>query len=152
MEQQDLISGDLKMTATVYALLKETARWARFLAVTGFVIVGFMIIAAVILPEMLSTVRYRELEDSIQQNFTATGIRINLIILALLLFFPCMFLFRFALKMQEALVNSRQESFEESFQSLKSTFKFYGILTIVILAIYGLAIIVLLATLVLQGH
>lgn len=145
MAEKDLISGDVKITDTIAGVLDETARWARFLSMIGFVVVGLMVVAALILPGLLA-VTFAE-QEGFQPGFTAAGIRINFLILAILLFFPCMYLFRFALKMKDALENTKQDSFEESFRSLKSTFKFYGILTIVILAIYGLALIALLLTL-----
>jgi magnesium-transporting ATPase (P-type) len=146
MDQEDLISEDLKLTGNIHSYLGETARWARFLSVVGFAIVAMMILAAIVLPEILPSTRYPDLDGTLRQSFTSTGLRINFVILALLLFFPCLYLFRFAIKMKDALINVKQDDFEDSFLNLKSTFKFYGILTIVILAIYGLAFIVLLLT------
>lgn len=141
MEQKDLISNDLQVTGVVSALLKEISRWARFLSIVGFILVGFMLIAAMVLPEMVAASRYSEMEGALIMDYTAKGFRINFIILAILMFFPCLYLFRFSVKMKEALSDIRQSSFEDAFQNLKSTFKFYGILAIILMAIYVIAFV-----------
>jgi len=64
------------------------------------------------------------------------------ILMALLYFFPCLYLFNFASKMQIALRNNDQDHLNESFKNLKSTFRFVGILTIVSLGL-GLLVFVL---------
>lgn len=150
MEQNDLISKELQVTEIILSHLRETARWARFLAIIGFVMVGFLLLAAVILPGMMVNTNYSELEGTFSTEITTTGIRINFIILAVLLFFPCLFLFRFANRMKDALLHNQQDSFEESFQNLKSTFKFYGILAIIVLAIYAIAFVSLLLFMIFQ--
>jgi hypothetical protein len=62
--------------------------------------------------------------------------------LALLYFFPCLYLFRFAQKMKQALNHSDQESLITSLGNLKACFRFMGILTIVVLGIYLLVIVI----------
>jgi uncharacterized membrane protein (DUF485 family) len=58
-----------------------------------------------------------------------------------LYFFPCLFLFRFASKMKHALAANDQAQLNTSFQNLKSLFRFVGILTIIFLAFYAIAIV-----------
>ncbi len=140
MQQPDLISDDLQLTDSVFSYLKEISRWSRFLAVMGFVVVGMMIVGAFALPAIVSSYNYSELDGALKSDYK-TGMTVNFLILAVLLFFPCLFLFRFSIKMREALANGSQQSFEDSFRNLKSTFKFYGILTIIILGIYALAFV-----------
>ena len=59
----------------------------------------------------------------------------------LLYFFPCLYLYNFSSKMQTAIRHNDQISLNKSFQSLKSLLKFWGILTIIMLCIWVLAII-----------
>jgi len=66
---------------------------------------------------------------------------IFLVISALLIFFPSLFLYNFSSKMRKAVRNNDQAVMTESFKNLKSFFKYYGIFTIVILSFYALAII-----------
>jgi hypothetical protein len=78
----------------------------------------------------------------------AAGMRIGLtvvyLICALLFFFPCLYLYRFSVKMKLALASVSQENFDTSLQNLKSLLKFYGILTIVMLSIYALIFILVM--------
>jgi hypothetical protein len=66
-----------------------------------------------------------------------------LLAMVALYFFPCLYLFNFAKKMQLALRNNDQINLNDSFRNLKSNFKYVGILTIVILSFYAIALVVL---------
>jgi predicted RND superfamily exporter protein len=61
------------------------------------------------------------------------------ILLAVLYFFPCLYLLRFSNHMKVALATEDQTRLTTAFENLKSVFKFIGVLTIVILGIYVLA-------------
>lgn len=150
MEQKDLIPNELRVSGVVLSVLGESAKWARFLAVVGFIMVVFMLLGAWILPAMVAETTYSEFDGALRQSYTATGVRINFIILAVLLFFPCLYLFRFASRMRHAIDHQHQAYFEASFENLKSTLKFYGIVTIVVLAIYAFAFIAVIALALLQ--
>ncbi len=63
------------------------------------------------------------------------------VLVALLYFFPCLYLFRFSTRMQTSIRSNDQRLLNSSFSNLKSCFKFMGILTIVVLACYFLALI-----------
>jgi Family of unknown function (DUF5362) len=75
-----------------------------------------------------------------------TGLTVFYLVLALLFFFPCFYLYQFSAKMQSAVKAPSQENFDESLLNLKSMFKFYAIFTIVILSLYALGVIVLIIT------
>jgi hypothetical protein len=61
--------------------------------------------------------------------------------IALLVFFPSLYLFNFASKMKRAFQGNDQQVLTASLKNLKSFFKFYGIFTVVILSFYALIII-----------
>ena len=63
------------------------------------------------------------------------------ILFALVYFFPCLYLFRFGSQMQLALRNNDQQMLTSSFKYLKSWFRFVGILTIVVLSCWVLALV-----------
>ena len=63
------------------------------------------------------------------------------ILFAVLYFFPCLYLLRFSNKMKLALVADDQEMLTDSFRNLKALFRYVGILTLIILAFYALAIV-----------
>jgi hypothetical protein len=69
------------------------------------------------------------------------GMTIVYLVLALMMFFPCFYLYKFSTKMQSAVKVVNQENFDGSLMNLKSMFKFYGVFTITMLSVYVLIII-----------
>jgi hypothetical protein len=134
---------DLRIDPQTSGFLSESAKWARFLAIVGFIFCGLIVLVAVFAGSILS---------GAFRNFAGEGgliggafITFLYILMALLFFFPCLFLFNFSTKMLVALRTNDQELLTTSFKNLKSCFRFYGILTIVVLALYGLVIVLALA-------
>ncbi|THU38080.1 hypothetical protein FAM09_15455 [Niastella caeni] len=120
--------------------LGETAKWAKFLSIVGFVMCGLLVIAALFAGSLLSSF------SPLGGTMGASGLLVTIIYIggALLYFFPCLYMFNFARKMQMAMNNNDQSTLNASFSNLKSSFKFVGILTIVILSIYLLLILIAL--------
>ncbi|MBB6609768.1 hypothetical protein H7F15_01845 [Pontibacter sp. Tf4] len=120
--------------------LRNTAKWGKFLAIVGFVGVGFMVLAGIFAGTMLGAAMSQAGGD----GFGSAGggfFTVFYLIFAALYFFPVLYLYKFSDKMKAALDSKDEDLITESFKNLKSLFKFMGILTIVILGFYGLAII-----------
>lgn len=136
MEQQDLLSNELSINEGSQANLLAAAKWGKFLAIVGFIFCGLMIIGALGIyisgNSGNSALRYYSHTEYLAAVYFVLGI---------LLFFPCLYLNRFSVKMQQALRLQNQESMDKAFVNLKAMFKFYGILTIVILGFYALVLI-----------
>ena len=123
----------LKITEQAKSFILETAKWAKFLAIVGFVFIGlmvlgafFMLIAGASLPGM---------------GGAGAGVGILYLLMALLYFFPTYYLLIFANKIKIGLSQSIQNDVDAGFENLKSMFKFMGILMIVVLGIYALFIV-----------
>jgi hypothetical protein len=134
MEQHDLLSNDLLINNTSQTNLVTAAKWGKFLAIVGFVFCGFMIIGGIAATAVLSSTN-PYLNDTPFLKYMG----LIYVVLAIILFIPCLYLLKFSNKTQDAIRSSNQESLDTGFANLKSLFKFYGIFTIVILAIYALA-------------
>lgn len=142
MENLDLLSNDLQVTPTTQSFLSETAKWGKFLAILGFIMCGFLAIMAFFMPAIfLSLPQYNQLSSGLVSGMTI-GITIAYLLLALLCLMPCIYLYKFSVKMKTALTSVSQENFEKSLQNLKSLFKFYGVFSIVMLSIYALVFII----------
>lgn len=115
--------------------MKQIAKWARFLSVVGFVGLGLMMIALIV---MIFTMT-RQL-----MNTTNIGVVFIYIVVAILYLYPILNLFRFGSGMKIALTNNDQLKMNASIRNLKNCFQYMGILTIIILSIYGLVLIYLL--------
>ena len=144
MENLDLLNNDLQVSPQAQSYLTESAKWGKFLAIVGFIFCGLMVILAFLIPALFSQIaqnRSSEATFSFSSS-TRTVMTVLYLILAVLLFFPCIYLYRFSVKMQVATRNISQENFDDALMNLKSMFKFYGIFTITILSFYALIIIV----------
>lgn len=144
--QSDLLPDDLQFTDTIGVYLGETARWGRFLSIAGFIMSGLFVLMAFTLPGLISKGAY-QLDTPLGTEFI-TGMTVNFLVIALLVFLPSMFLVRFSRRMKEALNEASQGALENSFENLKSVFKYYGILTLVVLGIYILALVMSILTMI----
>lgn len=137
-EQHDLLANDLYVTESIQENFLISSKWGKFLSIVGFISCGLLVIGGIYLATNSS------LGQLSRFGATAPTLGLTYIIMAGLLFFPCLYLFKFSAKVKEAVVNTRQDSFESSIESLKAMFKFYGILTIIILGFYLIIILVLM--------
>ena len=142
MENLDLLSSDLEVSPLAQSYLNETARWGKFLSVMGFILCAITIILSFFMPLFIMQLPPYNTMSVEFSSVVKVIITIVYLLLALLFFFPCLYLYKFSVKMQSAVKGLSQENFDESLMNLKSLFKFYGIFTIIILSFYALAFIV----------
>lgn len=117
--------------------LTEAARWTTFLAILGYIGIGFMVIAALFMMTVgASMSSYKSIMPM------GGGLLFSLIYLAFaaLYFFPVNYLYKFASNMKSALRSNNQAELTKAFEYLKSHYKFIGILTIILFGLYILAI------------
>ena len=144
MENLDLLNNDLQVSPQAQSYLTESAKWGKFLAIVGFIFCGFMVVLAFLIPALFSQLSQNSVSEATFgfSSSAKTIMTVVYLILAIFLFFPCLYLYRFSVKMQVATRNVSQENFDDALMNLKSMFKFYGIFTIAILSFYALIIIV----------
>jgi hypothetical protein len=151
LENPDLLNNDLQVSAQAQSYLTESARWGKFLAIIGFILCGIMAVVAFFVPAFLSRLPpYNSMPGSYASGMQA-AMTIVYLLLALLLFFPFFYLYKFSVKMQSAIKMVSQQNFDESLMNLKSMFKFYGILTIILLSFYALIFVIAIISLAMKG-
>ena len=128
---------ELNFSDNIYGFLKETSSWTYFLSILGFVGIGLMILFGVFFGTILSDLP-RGANPSYELGYNLGYFGFIYIILAVLYFFPVLYLFNFSKKMKNALASKNNEAFEAAFSNLKSHYKFVGILAIVIVSLYVL--------------
>jgi hypothetical protein len=146
-ENQNTSSPGLGIDENSKAHLTEAARWAKFLAIVGFVVCGLVVILGIFAGSIFNSMFGRMGEGELSgMDMSGLGAMMSVFYIgfALLYFLPCLFLFRFANQMKMAFENYEQEMLNNSFQNLKKMFRFVGILTIIILCIYALGILMLM--------
>jgi hypothetical protein len=151
MENFDLLNNDLQVSPQAQSYLTESARWGKFIAIMGFILCGVMTIVAFFLPAFLVRLPpYNRMPASYSSSMQG-GMTLMYLLFALMLLFPCLYLYRFSVKMQIAVKSESQENFDESLMNLKSMFKFYGILTIILLSFYVLIFVIAMLVLAMKG-
>lgn len=129
---------ELKLNNHSIGFLKETAKWANFLAIIGFIGIGIIVILAFFMGALFSS-----LPNANALPFNAGPIMtVIYLLMAAVYFFPVLYLYRFAGKMKASLARKDEDILTDAFKDLKSHYKFIGILTIVMLSIYVLAILI----------
>lgn len=135
----------LHLDASSSSYMLETARWARFLAVIGFVAMGIIMLGAIALLFTANTSQFAEEYGNAYAAGYKTGMMLFYTILVLIFFYPLYALLKFSNLIKSAVANINQNEFDEAFRYLKNTFKFWGIYTIVLLFIYGILIVFAMA-------
>jgi len=121
----------------IEAYLVETAKWGKFLAIMGYVLMGILVLVAIAMMLGMSA-----LSKATGHNFFSVFIGMIYILLAGVYYVPITYLYRFSGQVKQAVENNNEEEYTTAFQNLKSLFKFLGIFTIVMLAIYALALLI----------
>lgn len=130
---------ELNHYSVVY--LRETRKWAKFLAILLFIGAGFMVLVGLFGLTMGSVM-----------NNTAMGMNpllnggpifmVMFIALALLYLIPAYYLIQFSNYMKRALQSQDNRTLELAFKNLKSHYKFIGILAIIMIGFYLIGFLV----------
>jgi len=130
-----VISEDLR--SHIY----EMAKWARVLAIVGFVFSGFMVLASFSAPTIIDSVSQTMGEkNNPYAAIGGSGMMIAILLFALLYFYPSLMLFKFSNLSKSAVLYGDQENLNAGMAALKSFFKFIGIVTLVVVVFYGLIV------------
>jgi len=145
-QNQDAGLFGLSIDTTGREHLTEAARWARFLAIVGFVFIALFAVLAIAGGSYFANMFGRANQfNEVGSGFT-TGMTIGIIIyylcVALLVFLAYLFLYRFAVNMRMALQGNNQELLNRSFQNLKILYRYWGILTAIGLVFFALFFVI----------
>ena len=134
--------GALNINLDSRSFLSNTAKWGKFLAILGFIVVGLMVAGGLFSIAFLGAFS----DGAGLSGFMGTGLLgVFYLVIALLYLLPVLYLYKFSTKMETGLRYNNEDVVTESFRNLKSLFKFMGILTIVMMALYVLLIIAMVA-------
>lgn len=124
------------------AIIASSCRWAKFLAIVGFVMIGLMVLLflMMLLGVAVAGMAIPGMGVGGAKAMTA-GVIVGLAIL-LVYFFPIFYLYRYASRGLKAIATNDDVIMTESFLNLKRYFKFTGIFTIVVIFLYLLVFII----------
>ena len=130
-------SAALIINPQIENFLFEIIKWGRFLSILGFVASGIIAIIGVVLiifsPFSSESILIQKTMASVMGAFY--------ILIGMVYFFPSRFLYNFCGNTRLALTGHDQDALDFGFQNLKSTFKFWGIVALIMIVFYGLALI-----------
>jgi magnesium-transporting ATPase (P-type) len=138
-EPENLLSTDLQVDAGIQEHLLQTARWAKFLGIVGFIFSGLLLVISLF--AFLSVGNQASNEYAYSKSTAVNSLTSLLFLLAITVvwFFASLYIFRFATNMKSAIQNTDQLAFNESFSNLSKNYKFMGIVTIIYLSLMLLA-------------
>ena len=121
--------------------LMETAKWGKFLAITGYVSIGLLALLAIFMMVGMSA-----MNEIAGAEFPMGAFGFIYIIMGAVYYFPVTYLYQYSVQIKKGLKSNDSTTITAGFQNLKSLFKFMAIVTIVILSIYGLMLLVAIPT------
>lgn len=133
------------LTGEAQHYLHETAKWASFLSIVGFIMCGLFLLMALFIGFIFTFLgRISPVYNQMPAG-VATFLSVIFILFDVLYFFFPFYLYHFARKAKRGIALSDKEEVAEALGKLKSFFKLAGIVTIVMLSIYVLEILGMIA-------
>ena len=136
----------MKLSESAKDFLKETAKWAYFLSILGYIGIGFVVFTALFVGSLFSAM------DKMNPAMGAMGSSFGIVmtfvyfLIAVLYFFPVYYLNKFASNAKAAFKNNDSETLTISLKYLKSHYKYIGIMTLVVFSLYLLMFVGIIAT------
>jgi len=134
MQDQEILdsgqsSEELHLNDQAVTGLSVAAKWAFFLSILGYVMIGLMVLMSIFM-----------LLSSLSKLGSGIGILIFVLYMgiAVLYFIPIRLLQLFADGTKTALARNDETAMGEALEKLGKHYRFIGILTIVLMALYGL--------------
>lgn len=140
-EIEEIEEFELQLNESAKGFLKEATKWAYFLSILGYIGIGFIVLAAVFAGALFAFIGNLSQE---MNNFGAMGgsfISAFYLMIAAFYFFPVYYLNKFASNAKIALRDNDSKSLADSFEYLKSHYKFIGIMSLIILGLYALIMV-----------
>ena len=124
------VGTNLGITDAMKMYLKEIAKWAKLIAIVGFVFVGLFVLIALFMGAFMGAMM-GELAPGPGGGAAMGFLSFFYIIFAVIYFFPLLYLYRFSTQTNAALASNDQQLMTEAFSNLKSHYKFIGILMLI---------------------
>ena len=118
--------------------LNTTRKWAMFHAIIGFIFLGLILIIGLLAGTFLTTFSSGIKGSGIPESLMF----IPVLVIAVVYFFPILFLFRFSKHSSHAIQNLDKLEFNKAIKNLKYWFAYLGVLVIAIFSFYIIVLVV----------
>ncbi|WP_432711886.1 DUF5362 family protein [Pedobacter sp.] len=130
----------LIITEDVRSYLYETSKWTKFLSILGFVFTAMIALFAFGSGAFISLLS-KYSPGSALGAMGSGFLTVYFLVMAMLYFYPSLMLFKNSKATQKAVLYGDQESLSAAMLSMKSFFKFWGVLMIVLIVFYVLVLL-----------
>jgi hypothetical protein len=132
---------ELELNTSAKGFLMEAVKWAYFLSILGYVFIGIILLMAVFSGAIFAFIGNLNSEMHNVGLFGGSFFIAIYLIIAIFYFIPIYYLNRFAANAKVAFKNKDSEALANSFEFLKSHYKYIGIIAIITICFYGLIIL-----------
>lgn len=137
-EQENTAGQDeLYLDVRLLNNLHDTAKWARVLAILGFILSGFVLVFGLFMQQILKSPGIEERTTDV--GFSGFAIVVYAFV-ALVYFFPSLYLYTFAGRMQQGVEQRNRQLVHKAVNKLKILFKFMAIMLVLFLLFFGLSL------------
>ncbi|MCA0382767.1 MAG: DUF5362 domain-containing protein [Bacteroidetes bacterium] len=128
---------DVQIDETSKSYLIEIAKWSKFFGILGYILAALLLLVGFFIVFVGAGLSSAFDDLGVSGSFLG----IFYIIIAALYFYPSYKMVQFAKHMPAGLYNQQQDLVTEAFANLKAVYRYFGIITIVVLGLYVLAFI-----------
>lgn len=139
-------TNELRLTGEILDNINKTRKWTKFLAIVGFVFMGLFVVLAFSMGYLMESIGNEQL-------FPGFGVLMGgiYLVMALIYFFPVLFLYRFSTYSKKGIEEKNMDSFSKAFKYLKDHYTVIGAITAVILGLYAVMLVIGLIVLAVAG-
>ncbi|MHA4896448.1 DUF5362 family protein [Pedobacter sp. PWIIR3] len=132
----------LVVSEDIRSYIYEASKWTKFLSIIGFIFSALMVLISFSVGAMMTAMDSAMGAKNNPYNALGSGaLTIVILISAAIYFYPSFVLFKFSNAAKQGVLYGDQESLNNAMSSLKSFFKFWGVVFIIVLGLYALAIV-----------
>lgn len=126
----------IQLDETSRSHMLEVGRWGKFLAIIGFVSIGILVVVGLLITIIGSSTL------SAVESLTGVALLFIYLVIGAIYFYPIYAIYQYGKLIKQAIATEDQETFNAAFGYLKGSFKYIGILMLILLSIYALAFVV----------
>ena len=134
-QEEGTAQPQLIVTEEIRSDIYDVAKWANFLAIIGFLIAGFMVLAALTVGAAMTT--NPEIAKMLGPIAGVGTGAITVVFLAygLAIFYPSLLMFKYSKQAKLGVLYGEQESLNDAFSKLKSLFKYWGVIVLIFIGL-----------------
>ncbi|MGB4655360.1 MAG: hypothetical protein WBH98_08010 [Bacteroidales bacterium] len=122
--------------------LEIASKWAKFISITGFIVIFFMLILGIII--LFSSFSCNNFQDRFVKLNQIDRIGGILMIVGFAVLFPAFWILNsFSIRVKKGIKNGTTACFGTAFKRIGQFFKYFGLLIVAVLVIYTLFLIII---------